>query len=134
MPELTQQDQNGLRTMTENDWVTACSAGDWDAAVALCTEDVDYLPADSPWLRGRSEVSDFLNEFPELVEFSQSVVKVSGDSTLAVLHATFALKFVVEGQELAGTGKVLATATKRSDAWLFSSVCFNWDAPPAPSS
>ena len=42
MAELTQHDEDRLRSMTENDWVVACMARDWDAAAALCTEDVDY--------------------------------------------------------------------------------------------
>ena len=133
MAELTQEDRDRLRVMTEVDWVAACSGGDWDAAVALCTKDVDYMPADVPWLRGRAEVKDFLSEFPEIVAFSQLVVGTTGDTSVAVLHATFGGSFVVDGQELTGTGKVLATATKTDGSWLFSSVCWNWDAPPAPA-
>ena len=133
MAELTQEDRDRLRVMTEDEWVAAASASDWDTAVALLTEDVDYMPADSPWCRGRTEVKEFLNAFPELVAFSQHVVKMTGDAGLAVLHATFSGSFIVEGQELTGAGKVLATATKQDGTWFFSSVCFNWDAPPAPS-
>ena len=132
MAELTQEDRDRLRTLTEVDWVAACNSSDWDAAVALCTEDVDYMPADVPWRRGRAEVKDFLSGFPEIVELSQKLVAATGDTSLVVLHATFGGSFVVEGQELTGAGKVLATATKTDGSWLFSSVCWNWDAPPAP--
>ena len=72
-------------------------------------------------------------DFPEFSGFHQEVVKISGDSSLAVVHATFGVDFVVEGQTLSGEGKVLATASKAEGDWLFSSVCFNWNAPPAPT-
>jgi ketosteroid isomerase-like protein len=133
MAELTDQDREQLRALIEDEWVAACGAGEWDTAAALCTEAVDYMPADSPWVRGRSEVAGFLSGFPEIIGMSQSVTKIAGDGSLAVLHATFDIRFVVEGQKLEGRGKVLGTAAKESSGWLFSSVCFNWDAPPAPS-
>ncbi|MBT8488682.1 MAG: nuclear transport factor 2 family protein [Gemmatimonadetes bacterium] len=133
MADLTQEDRDRLRYMTETDWVAACLNSDWDAAVALCTGDVDYMPADLPWLHGRAEVKDFLNNFPELVDFSQRVVATTGDTSLAVIHATFGGTFVVEGQQVTGDGKVLATARRDDGSWHFSSVCWNWNAPPAPS-
>ncbi len=133
MAELTERDRDRIRTITEREWVATCSAGDWDAAAALCTEDVDYMPADLPWLRGREAVAGFLRDFPEFSGFHQEVVKISGDSSLAVVHATFGIDLVVEGQTLSGEGKVLVTASKAEGDWLFSSVCFNWNAPPAPT-
>jgi ketosteroid isomerase-like protein len=133
MPDLTPEDRDRLRSMTENEWVTACVSRDWDKAVALCTEDVNYMPPDSPWLHGRAAVAEFLNGFPEMEQLFQHVVKMAGDTSLVVLHATFGGSFIVEGQKLTGEGKVLATAAKSDGAWRFSSVCFNWDAPPAPA-
>ena len=133
MAELTQQEHEQLREMTEVAWVNACMAKEGDAAAAMCTEDVDYMPADLPLLKGRAAVSDFLNEFPELVAFHQKLVSVEGDTSLAVARVTFGGSFVVDGQELSAVGKGLATATMDSGSWLFSAVCWNWDAPPAPS-
>ena len=132
MSKLTHEDREALRTMTEVTWAEACMASDWDAAVALLTEDVDYMPADLPLLKGRQAVKDFLLDFPELGEFHQALVEVQGDASLAVLRATFGGTFTVEGQELTGVGKVLSTATKEDGSWRFAAVCWNWDAPPAP--
>ncbi len=129
MADLMKQDRDQLRTMVEETWVDACLRSDWDAATALCTEDVNYMPADTPWVRGRNELKEFLNNFPQLLEFSQTLVTATGDSSLAAVHATFAGSFVVDGQKLAGAGKVLATARKQHGNWRFSAVCFNWDAP-----
>ncbi|HUE89792.1 MAG TPA: nuclear transport factor 2 family protein [Vicinamibacterales bacterium] len=132
MSSLTKQDRDQIRTMVEKTWVNACLRSDWNAAIAQCTEDVSYMPADTPMVRGRNELKGFLNDFPQLLEFSQTLLDASGDSSLAAVQATFAGSFTVDGQKLAGSGKVLATATKEDGHWLFSAVCFNWDAPPAP--
>jgi ketosteroid isomerase-like protein len=128
---LTEQDREELREMTEVGWVEACRARDWDAAVALLTEDVDYMAADLPLLKGREAVREFLAEFPELVDFHQNLVEAQGDTSLAVLRATFGGTFRVEEQEVTGVGKVLSTATKQDGSWHFAAVCWNWDAPPA---
>ncbi len=133
MSMLTDQDREELRMATEVSWVEACRASDWDAAVELLTEDVDYMAADLPLLKGREAVRVFLSEFPRLDEFHQSLVEVQGDASLAVLRGTFGGTFTVEGQEVTGVGKVLSTATKQDGTWRFAAVCWNWDAPPAPT-
>ncbi len=132
MSTLTQEDRDQIQTIVEETWVKASLSSDWDTVTALCTEDIDYMPADMPWLHGRNELKGFLEDFPQLVEFSQTLVNATGDSSLCALHGTMAISFVVDGQKLTGVGKVLATATKQDGKWLFSAVCFNWDAPPAP--
>ena len=133
MSALTEQDREDLRVMAEVSWVGACKASDWDAAVALLTSDVDYMPADLPLLKGRGAVKEFLSEFPEIRDMSQSLVEIQGDASLAVMRSTFGVTSVVEGQEIGGVGKVLATAAKEDGEWRFSAVCWNWDAPPAPA-
>lgn len=132
MSMLTAQDREELRVMTEVTWAEACLASDWDSAVALLTDDVDYMAADLPLLKGREAVKGFLLDFPELGEFHQTLVDVQGDSSLAVLRCTFGGRFTVDGEQLVGVGKVLSTATKADGSWRFAAVCWNWDAPPAP--
>ena len=133
MSTLTEQDREDLRVMMEVDWVEACKASDWDAAVALLTSDVDYMAADLPLLKGRGAVREFLSEFPAIKDMSQSLVETQGDASLAVIRGTFGVTSVVEGQEIRGEGKVLSTAKKEDGKWLISAVCWNWDAPLAPT-
>ncbi len=42
MAELTQHDEDRLRSMTANDWAVARWARDWVADAALCPEDLDH--------------------------------------------------------------------------------------------
>ncbi len=133
MAALTDQDRTELRELTEQKWISAALAKDWEACVALCSEDLVYMPPDHPLLHGRAETEAYLKEFPDVKDFGQKLVGIGGDRDLAVLRATFAGTFVVDGQELSGVGKVLATAEHRGGSWVFSAVCFNWDAPPSPN-
>ena len=133
MSMLTEQDRDEIREMTEVSWANACMASDWDAAAALLTEDVDYMPADLPLLKGRQAVKEFLMDFPELREFHQAVEEVQGDAFLAVMRGTFGGTFLVEDQEVTAVGKLLCTAKKEDGHWRFAAVCWNWDAPPAPT-
>jgi ketosteroid isomerase-like protein len=131
MTALPEADRNHLRDMIERDWVEATLAGDWDRSVSLCSEDLVYMPPDSPVLNGRAETKGFFEDFPPITQFSQTLEWVDGGVDRAVVRGTFALSMSVEGEEVAGNGKFLCTATKQSGAWLFDAVCFNWDAPPA---
>ena len=131
MAAVTQENRDQLQTIVEDTWVKASLSSDWDTVTALCTEDIDYMPADTPLVHGRNELKEFLEAFPQMVEFSQTLVNATGDSSLCAWHGTMAVSFVVDGQKMTGAGKVLATATKQDGKWLFSTICFNWDAPQA---
>jgi ketosteroid isomerase-like protein len=133
MAALTEQDRERLREMTEEEWVSANLARDWDAALALCTEDLVYMPPDHPVLQGRQEWVEWAEAFPEVTTMSQWIDDVSGDTLVAVVRAGFKGTLEADGQELSFEGKVLCSATKESDRWLYSAICFNLDGPPSPS-
>ena len=64
MAALTQEDRGHIQTIVEETWVKASLSSDWDTVTALCTEDIDYMPADIPWVHGRNELTGFLEGFP----------------------------------------------------------------------
>jgi ketosteroid isomerase-like protein len=104
MTELTQADRETLRRMIERDWADAVLAADWNATLALCSDDVAYLAADSPPLHGKEQVREFFEAFPPII---------------------------ADDGPVSGEGKFLATASKSSGEWLFTASCFNWNAPPS---
>ena len=130
MAALTAADRSRLGEIIEKDWVEAALAGDWDASMALCTEDFVYLTPDHPILNGKEEAKAFFDAFPAIVEFSQSLDEATGSTDLAVLRGSFDLTIRSEGQEVSGKGKFLCTTVKQDGEWLVSAACFNWDAPP----
>ena len=133
MAELTDQDRNEMRELIEEKWVAGGLARDWDASMALCTEDFVYMPQDNPVLHGKAEAQGWLDGFPDLKTFSQEVVDISGDRELAVVRCTFKVGFEADGQEISGGGKGLAAMSRQSGEGLMSAVCFNWDTPLFPA-
>ena len=133
MAELTDQDRNEMRELIEDKWVAGGLAREWDASMALCTEDFVYMPQDNPVLHGKAEAQGWLDGFPDLKAFSQEVVDISGDRELAVVRCTFKVGFEAEGQEISGVGMGLAAMSRQSGEWLMSAVCFNWDTPLFPA-
>ena len=133
MAELTDQDRNEMRELIEEKWVAGGLARDWDASMALFTEDFVYMPQYNPGLHGKAEAQRWLDGFPDLKTFSQEVVDISGDRELAVVRCTFKVGFEADGQEISGVGKGLAAMSRQSGEWLMSAVCFNWDTPLFPA-
>ena len=64
MSSLTRSDQDQLRALIEKHWVEAAVARDWDALLALCTEDFVYMPQDHPALRGQEQTERLPRRFP----------------------------------------------------------------------
>ena len=58
---------------------------------------------------------------------------VVGDTELAVGRFSVEFSVEVDGQEVAGVAKGIASMSKQSGEWLFTAVCFNWDAPLFPT-
>lgn len=131
MPALTEADRARLQQFIEADWGDAALAQDWDASMAMCTDDFVYLPQDHPALHGKDEAREFLEAFPRVVRFSQSLEKVEGTTELASLRGSFSMTVEQEGKEIGGEGKFLATVRKEGEEWLMSAGCFNWDGPPS---
>lgn len=129
MAELTDADRNRLRQMVEESWVNAALARDWNGCLALCSDDLAYMPPDSPALHGKAQTLGFFEAFPTIRRFRQSVEAIAGDTNVAVMRCSFSLSAEGEDGELSGDGKVLGAASKSSGDWLFTAVCFNWDAP-----
>ncbi len=131
MMELTQADRDTLRRMTERDWVDAALAADWDATLAMCSDEIAYLAADNPPLHGREQAREFFEAFPPITAFVQTVKKIWGDTNVAVALGEFALTMDGDDGPVSGEGKFLATASKSSGDWLWTATCFNWNAPPS---
>ena len=132
MPALTAEDRERLHQILEQEWTAAGLARDWDASMALCADDFVYLPQDHPATHGKSEAQVFLDGFPHITRFEQSVDHITGTTDLVAARGRFTLTMQAEPQAVTGTGKFLLTASKQSGRWLVTAACFNWDAPPVP--
>ncbi|MDH3735082.1 MAG: nuclear transport factor 2 family protein [Gemmatimonadota bacterium] len=132
MSDLTSEDRARLTAMVEHTWTNAGLTKDWSTAMSMCADDIVYMPPDTPACRGKAETLAYLNDFPAMDAFSQSVDRVLGDTERAVMIGSFNITMEEEGQKVAGTGKFLGSVTKASGDWLFEHVCFNFDGAPVP--
>ena len=106
-------------------WINACLERDWDALLAMCTEDIVFSPpgdpkvtsdAVRPWLEGYPIIKTCVFDFDRL--------EISGD--LAVANGSGSMMIEVDGQEDSLVFEFTDTFRKnRHGTWLYSSVTFN---------
>ena len=130
MTTLTTDDRDVIRQLTEARWTAALLARDWNQLLAMCADDIVYMPADHPVLRGHAALRAWFDQFPRMLTFSQPLEAVEGQGDLAISHSTFAVTVDNAGTPVGNTGKVLCGWQKdASGQWMVKSVCWNWDRP-----
>jgi ketosteroid isomerase-like protein len=105
-------------------------AKDVDACVGMCTDDIVYMPADQPVLRGREALQGWLGKIPPILNFGQEVEQVEGGANRAYVRATAAIIFDVSGNRIENTYKMMCSFRKNeTGTWLMDNVCWNSDRP-----
>ena len=111
----------------------AALAGDFDAAMALFTEDVLMMAPNSPTIQGRSTWLEMIKPLGitskvHVLEF----VEVDGYGDIAYARGNWVEEYSMEGVEepYKDEGKVLGILRKQSDgSWLIAVWCWNSDLP-----
>ena len=129
MAELTSAHEQTIRHKLEVVWPRCTESQDWEGCLNLVSDDFVYMPQDQPTLHGKGEARKFLEGFPPIARMTQSVDAFSGTTDLAVIRGTFGLALDLDDTLLSGTGKFLCTATEKAGDWVFTTSCFNFDAP-----
>ena len=135
MPEaaLTADDRDRIKNLGEVQWTEALVAGDIDRVIGLCTDDIVYMPADHPALRGRAEFRQWLSVFPKVVRMRQPMHSIEGGGGEAMAEATFDVTLDLDGQQVESRGKALCRLRKdAAGQWRVKSVCWNFDQPLGP--
>ena len=129
---LTPIDHATIRTLAEHHWTTALVNRDLDQLLALCADDIVYMPADHGVLRGHDQLRAWLAAFPPIASMTQPIEWLGGTTTNATVRVSFTAALDVEGQRVTQTGKALS-CLRKNDAgqWLVTSVCWNFDQPTA---
>lgn len=107
-------------------------AGDWSAAASVYTDDVILLPPNMAEVRGLEAAKKFLQGFPKLTLFKETVDEIQGDANLAYPLGTFELSFTPPGAKapVKDKGKVLGVWRKQADGWRASRVIWNSNSLP----
>jgi ketosteroid isomerase-like protein len=131
--DLTSDDRDRIKHLGEVEWTRALESGDAAQVLALCADDIVYMPADHPALHGHAELRQWLSTFPRVVRMSQPMhsIEIAGD--VAMAEATFDATLDVNGQPVAATGKAMCRLRKNAAGqWQVKTVCWNLDQPMAP--
>jgi ketosteroid isomerase-like protein len=131
--DLTSDDRDRIKHIGEVEWTRALESGDAAQVLALCADDIVYMPADHPALHGHAELRQWLSTFPKVVRMRQPMhsIEVAGD--VAMAEATFEAALEMNGQPLAATGKAMCRLRKNAAGqWQVKTVCWNLDQPMSP--
>ena len=112
---------------------TAALDGDWNALVALFSEDAVLMNPNAPTYQGRSSLLEMIESLGLTVtEHKIEFVGVDGYGDIAYARGTYAETYSVEGVEepIKDEGKILTILRKQSDgSWLFAIWMSNSDLP-----
>ncbi len=126
-----QQDDTAQIRATVAPWRQACLDRDWDALLAMCTEDIVFSSPGEPKVTGNA-VRPWLESYPVIKTFTFDFdrIEVSGD--LAVTNGSGSMTLEVEGQETSTNFDFTNVLRKdRDGTWLYSSSTLNFKDAPA---
>ncbi len=110
-------------------WTQACLDRDWDAMLAMCTDDVVFSPPGEPKVSGAG-ARTWLDAFPVIKEMNWGFdkIEVSGDLATGVGWGEMTVE--IDGQDVAMSFK-FADIFRRGDdgSWRFAHVIWNENEP-----
>jgi uncharacterized protein (TIGR02246 family) len=113
----------------------AALAGDWDAVVALFTEDGMWMGANGPIVQGHPAMMETIESLGmKVTEHKVDFVEVDGYGDIAYARGTYAENFSVKGAEepIKDEGKALGILRKQPDgSWLVAIWMWSSDLPLA---
>ena len=107
-------------------WVQACLDRDWDALLALCTDDVVFAPPGEPSISGEESLKTWLDAFPVMTEFEFSFDQIDESDDLAVGFGTGSMTVEMGDDTASMTIKFADVFHRQADGgWLYSHVIWN---------
>lgn len=106
-------------------WTQAGLDRDWDAMLAMCTDDIVFSPPGEPKVSG-AEVRPWLEAYPIIKQFIWGFdeIEVSGDLAVGVGWGKMTVE--IEGQEASINIKLADTFRRGDDgSWRFSHLIWN---------
>ena len=126
-----QQDDAAQIRATIEPWRQACVDRDWDALLAMCTQDIEISGPGDPKVSG-DNVRTWLENYPiiKTMAFDFDRIEVSGD--LAAASGSGSMLLEADGQEATETFDFIDVFRKNeSGTWLYSAINFNSKDAPA---
>ena len=112
-------------------WTQACLDRDWDALLAMCTDDVVFSPPGEPQV-ATDGARAWLEAFPVIKEFNWDFddIEISGDLAVGVGRGKMIVE--AEGQEATLDIKFVDVLRRGDDdSWRFAHIIWNTNDEPA---
>jgi ketosteroid isomerase-like protein len=107
-------------------WVQACLDRDWDALLALCTDDVVFAPPGEPSVSGEESLKTWLDDFPVMTAFEFSFDQIDESDDLAVGFGEGSMTVEMDDETASMTIKFADVFRRQADGtWLYSHVIWN---------
>lgn len=135
---LTQADQAAIRAVAESALAIAnTTPKDFKRYTEIYyAENAEVLGANSPAVKGRAAIEQFLAAFPPFSDLKFDLTEIDGRGDLAYVRGTYSMKLMPPGATapVDEHGKYLEVWRKQSDgSWRSVYDAFNSDVPlPAP--
>jgi len=108
-----------------NPWSRACVERDWDALLAMCNDDMVFMPPGTNAVSGGS-MRQWLDSLPTVKAMSWSIARIRQDGDTACLHGPVKQTFTIEGRDEHFDGKYCDVMRRGSDGkWRFSLIIWN---------
>jgi uncharacterized protein (TIGR02246 family) len=128
MLELSDQDREAIE-MLHHQWIVEELAGNATEVIELCTEDVKWIPPNSPPLETKDAISRYLKaNSVDLKGIQIKDLEIRGSDKIAFLIANYCARFSVEGetQPQESTGTHLWVLRKTAEGgWLVAAITWN---------
>jgi len=105
---------------------------DFDAVVALYTEDAVFMPPNQPAVRGRAALKTWMAAFPRVTACKLNTERIDGRADLAYVRGGFEMTLHPEGapEPVISRGKFLEIRRRQANGeWLLETDIFNSDHP-----
>jgi len=126
---LADADRQAIQAAVDG-FTKAVLANDPTTGASYYAEDGMMLPPNGPVVQGRSAISAFLDGFPPVTEFSQTIVELEANGDLAYARLTYSMTTTPPGAKvpLKTSGKVLIILRKQvNGSWLTTRGMWNSD-------
>ena len=128
---LSTADIAGIESVQQR-FVAGLLGQDFDALVALYTEDAVFMPPNQPAVRGRAALRTWMAAFPRVTACKLNTERIEGRADLAYVRGSFEMTLQPEGAPgpVTSRGKFLEIRRRQPDgAWLLEADIFNSDHP-----
>jgi ketosteroid isomerase-like protein len=112
-------------------WTKNAVDRDWDAFLALCTDDAVFMPPDGPLVQGPA-LRPWLENYPIIKRFEEEFEQVEGQGDVAYARGRFQMTLEIDRNAVEVDGKFVDVLRRDPNGvWKYAVVIWNSNTPMA---